>query len=207
LRQKEDGKKREKYSAHFTGVGVRTPPVFCAAAAAGLRGRASHAGARNIHAGIFPTFISVCALRARMKSDTTQLLAYIERNAERILAQCTGCGKCFDACPMTRYSDMLPGQPGREAVAGVLDILRGGTGTPAAVEWTRLCTQSAVCIPACPEKIDPMLMLRLARITALGSTGAPALLPDTRRDPDFFRRINAFAALQLSEAEIEWWQR
>jgi hypothetical protein len=52
-----------------------------------------------------------------------------------------------------------------------------------------------------------MLMLRLARITALGSTGAPALLADSRRDPSFFRRIDAFAKLQLSEAELARWQR
>ena len=44
---------------------------------------------------------------------------------------------------------------------------------------------------------DPMLMMRLSRITALGSTGGPALLPDGKRDPNFFRRINAFSALQL----------
>ena len=142
-----------------------------------------------------------------MKSDTLQLLAYIARNIERTLADCTGCGKCFEVCPMTRYSEALPGQPSREVVAGILDILRGNQGTAAAVEWTRLCTQSAACIPACPEKVNPMLMLRLARITALGSTGAPALLPDASRDPDFFRRINAFASLQLSEAEIAEWQR
>jgi Fe-S oxidoreductase len=137
-----------------------------------------------------------------MKPDTDQLLAYIARNIARTLAGCTSCGKCFDVCPMSRYSDMLPGQPGREVVAGVLDILRGKGGTPAAVEWTRLCTQTAVCIPACPEDINPMLMLRLSRITALGSTGAPALLPEFTRDPNFFRRINAFAALQPDDAEI-----
>lgn len=142
-----------------------------------------------------------------MKSDTEQLLAYIERNIERTLAGCTSCGKCFEVCPMTRYSDKFSGQPGGKVVAGVLDILRGKVGTPAAVEWTRLCTQSAACIPACPENVNPMLMLRLSRITALGSTGAPALLQDARRDPNFFRRINAFAALQLSDAEIAQWQR
>lgn len=142
-----------------------------------------------------------------MKSDTTQLRAYIERNVEHMLAACTACGKCFDVCPMTRYSDMLPGRPGREVVAGVLEILRAKGGSPAAVEWTRLCTQTAVCIPVCAERINPMLMLRLARIIALGSTGARALLPNPGHDPEFFRRINAYAALQLSEAENEQWQR
>ena len=108
---------------------------------------------------------------------------------------------------MPKYSDQLTGQRSGEVVAGILDILRGKGGTPAAVEWTRLCTQSATCIPACPENVNPMLMLRLSRITALGSTGGEALLPDTKRDPHFFRRINAFAALQLSDAEIAEWQR
>ena len=142
-----------------------------------------------------------------MKPDTDQLLGYIERNIERVLADCTSCGKCFDVCPMARYSATLPGRSGREVVAGVLDILRGQGGSPAAVEWTRICTQSAVCIPACPENINPMLMLRLSRITALGSTGAQALLPNPGHDPEFFRRINAFAALQLSDEERAEWQR
>ena len=117
----------------------------------------------------------------------------------------TGVQTC--ALPISRYSDKLTGQHGGEVVAGILDILRGKGGTPAAVEWTRICTQSATCIPACPENVNPMLMLRLSRITALGSTGGAALLPDTKRDPHFFRRINAFATLQLSEAEIAEWHR
>ena len=142
-----------------------------------------------------------------MQPDTDQLLAYVERNIERTLAACTACGKCYEVCPMTRYSELLPGQSGREVATGVLDILRGKGGAPAAIEWTRLCTQSAVCIPVCPENINPMLMLRLARITALGSTGAQKLLPDSKQDPNFFRRINAFAALQLSDEELARWQR
>ena len=142
-----------------------------------------------------------------MQPDTDQLLAYIARNVARTLAGCTACGKCYEVCPMRRYSELLPGHSGREIAAGVLDILRGKGGSPAALEWTRLCTQSAVCIPVCPENIDPMLMLRLARITALGSTGAQKQLPDARHDPNFFRRINAFAALQASDAEIAERQR
>ena len=142
-----------------------------------------------------------------METNTDALLAYIESNIERTLKDCTSCGKCFDVCPMTRYADKLAGAQGSEVVDGVLDILRGKSATPAATEWTRVCTQSATCIPACPENVNPMLMLRLSRITALGSTGKPAVLPDNKRDPNFFRRINAFAALQLSEAELAEWQR
>jgi len=142
-----------------------------------------------------------------MQAETEQLLAYIERNIERTLADCTTCGKCFDACPMTKYSDKLAGRTGAEVVAGIRGILSGEGAAPEAVEWTRLCTQSARCIPACPENVNPMLMMRLSRITALGSTGGSAVLPDGKRDPNFFRRINAFSALQFSDAEIAEWQR
>jgi hypothetical protein len=108
---------------------------------------------------------------------------------------------------MTGYSEKLKGKTGSAVVAGIHGILRGTGGTPEAVEWTRLCTQSARCIPACPENVNPMLMLRLSRITALGSTGGAALLPDGKRDPNFFRRINAFAVLQFSDTEIAEQQR
>ena len=142
-----------------------------------------------------------------MKAETEQLLGYIERNIARTLEDCTTCGKCFEACPMTQYSDQLTGKSGSAVVAGIRGILEGTGGTPEALEWTRLCTQSAKCIPACPENVNPMLMMRLSRITSLGSTGGPAMLPDGKRDPNFFRRINAFSALQFSDAEIAEWQR
>lgn len=142
-----------------------------------------------------------------METKIDGLLGYIESNIERTLADCTTCGKCFEVCPMTKYSDKLAGKAGGEVVAGIHGILRGTGGTAEALEWTRLCTQSARCIPACPESVNPMLMLRLSRITALGSTGGPALLPDGKRDPNFFRRINAFASLQFSEVEIAEQQR
>ncbi len=142
-----------------------------------------------------------------MESETEQLIAYVEHNIERTLADCTTCGKCFDACPMTEYSAALNGKAGTAVVAGIRGILAGDGGTHEALEWTRVCTQSARCIPACPENMNPMLMMRLSRITALGSTGGPALLPDGKRDPNFFRRINAFSALQFSAAEIAAWQR
>ena len=142
-----------------------------------------------------------------MQAATDRLIDYIERNIERTLADCTTCGKCFDACPMTPYGETLKDANGVEVVTGIRGLLSGDGGTPAALEWTRLCTQSAKCIAACPENVNPMLMMRLARITALGSTGGPELMKDGKRDPNFFRRINAFSALQFSETELAEWQR
>ena len=47
-----------------------------------------------------------------MEAKTDELFAYIERNIMRTLDDCTTCGKCFDICPMTAYSDQLAGKSG-----------------------------------------------------------------------------------------------
>ena len=58
-----------------------------------------------------------------MKAETEQLLGYIERNIARTLEDCTTCGKCFEACPMTQYSSQLTGKSGSAVVAGVRGVL------------------------------------------------------------------------------------
>ena len=127
------------------------------------------------------------------------------------LSRCTRCGKCFEACPMTRYSEGLSEADPKAVVSGVLDWLRQ---TPAqtppsaadSVKWLKVCTQSSRCIEACPEGINAMKMVRVAQISALGSLGAPAVLK-SREEKDFFRKINAFSETQLSADEMERWQR
>ncbi len=49
-------------------------------------------------------------------------------------------------------------------VAAVRDLLRDRPGTPAAERWASICSGSGSCIPACPEAINPRLMLTLARL-------------------------------------------
>jgi heterodisulfide reductase subunit D len=131
---------------------------------------------------------------------------YIARVSGDSLAGCTACGKCFEACPMPGYSKSLAAQAGPGIVEGVLQLLRGARGSDAALEWINLCTYSARCVPACPEGVNPMLMLRVARMKAIGALGdAPQL--ERPRDKAFFRRVHAFSALQLDDEEIESWQR
>jgi hypothetical protein len=67
-----------------------------------------------------------------------------------------------------------------------------------------VCVRSGQCTPACPEKVDAKMMVRIARIAASGGLGAPAQLP-VRTDRDFFERVRAFAKLQLSEDELKNW--
>jgi L-lactate utilization protein LutB len=91
-------------------------------------------------------------------------------------------------------------------VEGLLPLLQGGQGSEAAVSWVKVCTQSSRCTEACPEGINAMLMVRVARMGALGSLGAEAQMKPTE-DPLFFRKIEAFAATQLAPDEIQQWHR
>jgi len=110
---------------------------------------------------------------------------------------------------MTGYSKALPGTDGKAAdgktvVGGVLAVLRGEQGSPEALGWIAVCCRSGVCVPACPEKVDPQMMMRLARMTALGGRGGAKQIA-MREDPDYFNRVRAFAKLQLSDEELKRW--
>lgn len=133
-----------------------------------------------------------------------RLKAYEQAEAERILSACTTCGKCFEVCPMTRYAKAAAGVDGKTVVAGVLAVLRAERGTPEALGWISVCTRSGVCVPACPDKVDPRMMMRLARMTALGGRGHAKQI-DVKDDPDYFDRVRAFAKLNLSDDELKDW--
>ena len=52
------------------------------------------------------------------------LRAHLDVFIDDTLSRCTRCGKCFEACPMTRYSDGLTGADPKNVVSGVLDWLK-----------------------------------------------------------------------------------
>ena len=122
---------------------------------------------------------------------------------ERILNACTQCGKCFEVCPMAQYS-RAPASDAKAVVPGVLAVLRGEAGSAEALGWIAVCTRSGVCVPACPHSVDPRMMMRLARMTALGGRGLPKQI-EAKEDPDYFNRVRAFAALQLTDEERKEW--
>ena len=132
-----------------------------------------------------------------------RLKEFEQQEVERILGACTQCGKCYEVCPMARYSK-APAQDGKAVVPGVLAVLRGERGSPEALGWIAVCTRSGVCVPACPENVDPKMMMRLARMTALGGRGLAKQI-ERKEDADYFDRIRAFAKLQLSEDELKEW--
>ena len=140
----------------------------------------------------------------RQPMPTGAMKDFIRKETERILAGCTRCGKCFEACPMTRYSPALAGAAPEAVVTDILALLRGETGSPAALGWASVCVRSGSCIPACPDEVNPKMMVRIARMTASGGLGGPRRIA-VREDRDYYDRIRAFAKLQLTEDEIRNW--
>jgi Fe-S oxidoreductase len=65
-----------------------------------------------------------------------------------MLDACTKCGACFTACPITEAAGVGEADP-QAVVAGVLDIVRLGTGPEASRQWASSCIMSGECIKAC----------------------------------------------------------
>lgn len=129
---------------------------------------------------------------------------YLERERRRILASCTACGKCSEVCPMTPYNEKKGGASAKDMAAGVLELLRSGTTDEASLGWVGVCIRSGSCVPACPENVNPKLMLRLAKMIATGGLGGEKHIK-LKEDRDYFARIRAFAQLQLTDEEVKEW--
>jgi Fe-S oxidoreductase len=87
----------------------------------------------------------------------------LEGRAQDVLDRCTGCGRCFEVCPMTAPAGLAAAAPS-EVVGNVLGIIRGEPGSAEAERWAQVCSGSGNCIPACPESINPRFMLALTRV-------------------------------------------
>lgn len=87
----------------------------------------------------------------------------LEHRTEDVLDRCTRCGGCFDVCPMTEPAG-LAGRNAADVVTGVLEIIRGGAGSPDAQRWAQVCSGSGSCIPRCQDGVNPRFMLALARV-------------------------------------------
>jgi ferredoxin len=129
---------------------------------------------------------------------------YIEKERERILVSCTSCGKCSEVCPMTQYNPTKGDTTAHDLAGGVLRLLRTGTTDEASIGWIGVCIRSGECVPACPENVNPKLMLRLAKMVATGGLGGEKLIK-LKEDREYYARIRAFAQLQLTDQEYKEW--
>lgn len=121
-----------------------------------------------------------------------------------MLDACTKCGACFIACPITEAAGVGDADP-QAVVAGVLDIVRLGTGPEASRQWAASCIMSGECIKACDYGVNPRFLLSVARVAMATAKSA---LPERRRTGvENFRKLNqdvtVLSRLQLSDEALE----
>jgi len=120
-----------------------------------------------------------------------------------MLNACTRCGKCVEICPMTGPAGVGAAAP-KDVISGVIDMLRGGEGSPAAKAWATGCALTGDCIAACPEGINPRFLLAMTRVTLARQSSD--LRERRKKGIENFRAVadgvNVLSRMQLSDAEL-----
>ncbi|MBS0540250.1 MAG: (Fe-S)-binding protein, partial [Proteobacteria bacterium] len=81
--------------------------------------------------------------------------------------RCTGCAKCFEACPTARESGMDMGQ-GKARVAELIALTRQASATAEGLQqWLNACDGSAQCNAACPEDINVRQWVTIAKMKSV----------------------------------------
>ncbi|MFY0609912.1 MAG: (Fe-S)-binding protein [Hyphomicrobiaceae bacterium] len=97
-------------------------------------------------------------------NDRTLFEKVFKARIDETASACTGCGKCFEVCPITKPAGLEHANP-KETTVAVRDILRGNIGNSDAEHWSRACILSGDCIKACDYGVNPRLMLAMARMS------------------------------------------
>jgi heterodisulfide reductase subunit D len=122
----------------------------------------------------------------------------LSHRVEAMLDACTKCGKCFEACPITAPAGIAAADP-RQAIAGVLDIVRAGDGPEASAKWAETCVLSGECLKACDYGANPRFLLSMARISMARAQAEPP--QQRKRGVDGFRLV-ARDVMQLSRMQL-----
>jgi heterodisulfide reductase subunit D len=128
----------------------------------------------------------------------------LSSRVDDMLDACTKCGKCFEACPITGAAGIADANP-QTTIAGVLDIVRTGSGPQASRTWASSCVLSGECIKACDYGVNPRFLLNMARVAMARAKNDP---PARRRGGvDGFRLVARDVAqlskMQLTNAQLE----
>src|SRR5947209_20279528 len=95
--------------------------------------------------------------------DNSGFEAALEGRVNEMLGACTACGACFTACPIAGPAGLGEADP-KTIVAGVLDIVRLGSGPADSEKWAKACMLSGECIKACDYGVNPRFLLAMARL-------------------------------------------
>src|SRR5712671_1309478 len=136
--------------------------------------------------------------------DNSGFEAALDGRVEEMLSACTTCGACFTACPIAGPTGLAEADP-KAVVAGVLDIVRLGSGPAESEKWAKACMLSGECIKACDYGVNPRFLLAMAR---LGIAKADHELPARRRHGveryrDLSRDVTVLSRLQLDGEVLE----
>lgn len=136
------------------------------------------------------------------RAESTE--AFLAKAGPELVALCTACGACFEACPMVRHVPELDGVDAKVVTGGLRRLALGESAGADTVAWVGACAKSGLCRAACPEQragLDAMLLVRIARQRALNDT--QQLQP--KHDQMTFPRVKTFARLQLTDEELAKW--
>ncbi len=88
----------------------------------------------------------------------------LEALASDAADRCTGCGKCFEACPTAREIGMDAGEA-KTRVAELVALTRqAGAAAEGLHKWLGACDGSAQCSAACPEDINVRQWVTIAKM-------------------------------------------
>ena len=122
----------------------------------------------------------------------------LSNRVDAMLDACTACGKCFEACPITGPAGIAGSEP-RDAIAGVLEILRNGGGSEASRKWANSCVLSGECLKVCDYGVNPRFLLTMARVAIARAKNEPH--QQRKVGVDGFRLV-ARDVLQLSRMQL-----
>jgi Fe-S oxidoreductase len=118
------------------------------------------------------------------------MIAYsdqLDRLAAGALARCTTCGRCAQACPTARETDLDVGD-GLAMVQGLQALTHDGAADTAARRWLEACNNSGQCSAACPEEINVRQWVSIARMKMTAASK-----PDDKRQAAAAQRFRTMA--------------